>query len=125
VLTVADTGVGFPPEARGLIFEDFRQLDGSSTRSFEGLGLGLGIVKRYASLLGGTIALESAPGKGTTVRVEFPAPAVVRAPEAEAAAAPARRGARARRTPRKSTDLASDTVVAAAPGAAVRRDGQV
>ncbi|MBI3767064.1 MAG: response regulator [Deltaproteobacteria bacterium] len=123
VLTVADTGVGFPHEARGLIFEDFRQLDGSSTRSFEGLGLGLGIVNRYTSLLGGTIAIESVPGQGTTVRVEFPLPVVVGAPAP--AAAPARRRPHVRRTQRKSTDLATDAVVAAAPGAAVRRNRQV
>ncbi len=71
-LTVADTGVGVPMEARPLMFEDFRQVDGSSTRRFDGLGLGLGIVKRFTALLGGTIALQSVPGIGTTVRVDIP-----------------------------------------------------
>jgi signal transduction histidine kinase len=73
LLTVSDTGVGLAPEARALAFEDFRQLDGSSTRSFEGVGLGLGIVKRYTTLLGGTVRLESRLGEGTTVVVELPA----------------------------------------------------
>jgi signal transduction histidine kinase len=118
-LTVADTGIGFPPEARGLIFEDFRQLDGSSTRSFDGLGLGLGIVKRYVSLLGGTIALESLPGTGTTVRVEFPAAEVAGAPVPAATRAP--RAARARRTRREPTLLAN-AVVAAAKRTAGRHD---
>ncbi len=72
VLRVSDTGIGLPPEARAIVFDDFRQLDGSSTRRYEGLGLGLGIVKRYAALLGGAIRLESAPGCGTTVIVELP-----------------------------------------------------
>jgi signal transduction histidine kinase len=72
VLTVSDTGIGLPPDARETVFEEFRQGDGSSTRRYEGLGLGLGIVKRYTALLGGTIHVESAPGKGTTVEVTLP-----------------------------------------------------
>jgi signal transduction histidine kinase len=72
-LTVSDSGVGFSAEAQGIVFEDFRQLDGSATRSFGGLGLGLGIVKRYAELLGGTIELASAPQSGTTISVIVPA----------------------------------------------------
>jgi signal transduction histidine kinase len=69
---VVDTGIGIPPEARALAFEDFRQLDGSETRRHEGLGLGLGIVKRYTALLGGTAMLEETPGGGTTITVELP-----------------------------------------------------
>ena len=72
-LTVRDTGIGFPEEARGLIFEDFRQLDGSITRRYEGTGLGLGIVRRCTDLLDGTIRSESAPARGTTIVVELPA----------------------------------------------------
>src|SRR5262249_17295361 len=72
-LTVSDSGVGFSAEAQGIVFEDFRQLDGSSRRSFGGLGLGLGIVKRYAELLGGTIELASTPDVGTTISVVVPA----------------------------------------------------
>jgi signal transduction histidine kinase len=73
VLTVRDTGIGFPNEARALIFEDFRQLDGSITRRYEGTGLGLGIVRRCTDLLGGTIRSDSAPSQGTTIVVELPA----------------------------------------------------
>src|SRR6266849_1197558 len=72
VLTVSDTGIGLPPEAKSVVFDDFRQLDGSSTRRYEGLGIGLGIVKRYTALLGGTVGLESTPGKGTTIVVRLP-----------------------------------------------------
>jgi signal transduction histidine kinase len=73
VLQVSDTGVGLPPTARSIIFDDFRQLDGSTTRRHDGLGLGLGIVKRYTDLLGGTVDFESATGKGTTFTVRLPA----------------------------------------------------
>jgi signal transduction histidine kinase len=72
-LTVADTGIGIPPAARALLLEDFRQLDGSSTRAHEGLGLGLGIVRRCTALLRGSIAIEDRPGGGTVVTVRVPA----------------------------------------------------
>ena len=72
VVTVRDTGIGLPPEAREVIFDDFRQLDGSSTRRYEGLGLGLGIVKRYVGLLRGAVDLKSALGEGTTITVRLP-----------------------------------------------------
>jgi len=71
-LRVADTGIGIAAEAVQRCFEDFQQLDGSSTRLYEGLGLGLGIVKRLTALLGGTIRTESTPGQGTTITVTLP-----------------------------------------------------
>ena len=74
VLTVRDTGIGVPPEARAVIFDDFRQLDGSSTRRYDGMGLGLGIVRRYTALLQGALRLESTPGQGTTIVVDLPEP---------------------------------------------------
>jgi len=72
VLRVSDTGIGLPDEAREIVFDDFQQLDGSTTRRYDGLGLGLGIVKRYAALLGGTLRVDSAMGSGTTIAVEIP-----------------------------------------------------
>lgn len=72
VLAVGDTGIGIDPAAAATLCEDFRQADASSTRPYEGLGLGLGIVKRYVSLLGGTLRFTSEPGRGTVVVVELP-----------------------------------------------------
>jgi signal transduction histidine kinase len=76
-LRVEDTGIGFPAEAVQYCFEDFQQLDGSSTRRHEGLGLGLGIVKRLTALLGGTIRTESTPGQGTTITIALPPDSVL------------------------------------------------
>ncbi len=72
ILVVSDTGIGLPPEARALIFDDFRQLDASATRRYEGVGLGLGIVKRYTALLRGSLRVESEPGQGTSFTVALP-----------------------------------------------------
>jgi len=74
-IEVRDTGIGIPDADRARIFEDFVQVDGSSTRRYAGLGLGLGIVKRYTALLRGTVRAHATPGGGTTVRVELPSPA--------------------------------------------------
>ena len=72
-LAVEDTGVGIPPEALPRIFDKFYQADASATRQHGGTGLGLAIVKRILDAHGATIAVETRPGRGTRVRMLFPA----------------------------------------------------
>ncbi len=69
---VTDTGIGIAPEEMHDIFERFHQVDSSQTRAFEGVGLGLYIVKEFTALLGGKIAVESEPGKGSTFTLTIP-----------------------------------------------------
>ena len=71
-LIVADTGIGIAPDQHQRIFEAFVQTEGQSTRKYGGTGLGLAITKRLTQMLGGTIALESELGKGSTFSFVFP-----------------------------------------------------
>ncbi len=70
-LTVSDTGVGVAEGELPFLFERYRQVDGSSTRRFEGTGLGLALVKEFADLLGGKVAVSSELGRGSAFGVEF------------------------------------------------------
>jgi len=72
VVTVTDTGIGISPEGQGIIFDMFRQVDGSDRRRHDGVGLGLYIVRRLTSLLGGTIGVESEVGRGSRFEIRFP-----------------------------------------------------
>jgi two-component system phosphate regulon sensor histidine kinase PhoR len=69
---VADTGIGIPREHVGRIFERFYVVDKSRSRKLGGTGLGLSIVKHIATLHGGSVHVESAPGKGTRLTVRLP-----------------------------------------------------
>lgn len=84
VFEIADTGIGIEPAQQATIFDLFSQGDTSPTRQFGGLGLGLYLVQGIVHQLGGRVQVDSAPGRGSTFRVEFPG---YRAADSRAAAA--------------------------------------
>ena len=69
---VQDTGIGVSRENQRLIFDPFWQVTQSTTRAAGGSGLGLSVTRRLAELLGGTVGVESEPGKGSTFRITLP-----------------------------------------------------
>ncbi len=71
-IEVEDSGIGIPPHAREYIFDEFRQVDQSSKRLYGGTGLGLAIVQKLARLMGGTVAVQSEVGRGSTFTVTLP-----------------------------------------------------
>ncbi len=71
-IQVSDTGIGIPLSAQHTIFEPFRQVDGSVTRQRGGTGLGLSIVRQLTLAMGGTIHLDSLPGRGSTFTILLP-----------------------------------------------------
>lgn len=72
-VTVSDEGIGIQPEDLTKIFSDFQQLDGSETRSYGGLGLGLAFVRRIVEAHAGSVTVDSEPDQGTRLTVSLPA----------------------------------------------------
>ena len=70
--SVTDTGVGMTPEQTRKVFDAFTQADVTTTRKYGGTGLGLAIVSKFCELMGGTVAVESRPGKGSRFVVQLP-----------------------------------------------------
>ncbi|ANC90956.1 PAS domain-containing sensor histidine kinase [Azospirillum humicireducens] len=72
-LSVADTGIGIPPDFLPELFQPFRQAENAANRSYEGTGLGLSISKNFIDLHGGTLTCDSTLGTGTTMTIRLPA----------------------------------------------------
>ncbi|HUR83456.1 MAG TPA: response regulator [Thermoanaerobaculia bacterium] len=84
-VTVRDEGIGIAPHHHGMIWEEFRQVDGTVRREFGGTGLGLALVKKFVELQGGRVAVDSSLGSGSTFTFTLPvrshAAVVTRTPE--------------------------------------------
>ena len=80
MFTVADTGIGISQAQQQVIFEGFSQAEASTTRRFGGTGLGLAITQRLVQLMGGTLQLDSEPGRGSVFHFELPFDLPVDAP---------------------------------------------
>jgi CheY-like chemotaxis protein len=114
---ISDTGIGIPKEQQQMVFEAFRQADGTTNRKFGGTGLGLSISKELVRLLGGELQLVSESGRGSTFTVTIPevySAALVRSRDAEpSAAAPSavvERGVPVLRTPAQGTQANRSTM---------------
>jgi PAS domain S-box-containing protein len=71
-ITVVDTGIGIRPEDQSRLFQAFMQVDSSSTRPYEGTGLGLHVSQKLASMIGGRVSFESEYGKGSRFTISLP-----------------------------------------------------
>jgi signal transduction histidine kinase len=85
VISVSDNGIGIHPQHQGEIFEEFKQLDGSTSRGYEGTGVGLALSKRLLEMQGAVITVDSEPGRGSTFSITIPRSAKQLAPAAELA----------------------------------------
>jgi len=72
VMEVRDTGIGIPPDRLGIIFDSFRQVENTLSRTYPGLGLGLALARKLTTLMNGQIGVESEPGIGSTFTLRLP-----------------------------------------------------
>jgi len=71
-ISVRDTGIGIAPAQQAMLFRKFTQVDGSATRRFGGVGLGLALCRELTGLMGGRIEVESTPGDGSCFTLHLP-----------------------------------------------------
>ncbi|HZE44227.1 MAG TPA: response regulator [Steroidobacteraceae bacterium] len=116
---VRDTGVGIAAHQQEVIFEAFRQADGSIHRKFGGTGLGLSISRDLAALLGGAITVQSELGAGSVFTLTIPRSFSAKAPLTREAQAPPPVSTRKRSDPEKPVPAAADDRDAIAPGGRV------
>lgn len=72
VIVVKDTGIGIPEELQSVVFDAFKQVDGTHTRKYQGTGLGLAISHKFCMMMGGSIKIESSLGKGAIFTLKIP-----------------------------------------------------
>jgi two-component system, sensor histidine kinase len=89
---VRDTGIGIAADAMPQLFQEFSQIESGLARRYEGTGLGLAICKRLAEALGGRIAVESQPGRGSLFWFELPCAPIVARPQRRPAHSPVEAG---------------------------------
>ena len=113
VVEIEDTGIGIPEQSLPHIFDRFHQVDGSSTRKYQGVGIGLALARDLAQQHGGRLSAKSQVGRGTTFRIELPAEDAAVAtvkPGEPAAADPI---AKIYKAANRAVTLSTDQVVAA------------
>jgi signal transduction histidine kinase/DNA-binding response OmpR family regulator len=111
-ISVADTGIGIRPEDQKLVFEEFRQVEGSNTTAQQGTGLGLAITKRLVEQQGGTMSLHSELGKGSRFTFSLPL-ASKTSPQLQPAAVPGMSGVAPSAVPGKPLILVVDDEISA------------
>jgi signal transduction histidine kinase len=87
-IEIEDEGIGMTPEQLERLFQPFVQAEASIARKYGGTGLGLAITKRLVDMMGGTLSVESAPGRGSTFTVRLPLSPPARSPESVAPPTP-------------------------------------